>query len=259
MHDRGADREHDRKRHHDEHELPLPRPLRARGRRALEHARAQALRRDGGIRPQLGDERLVPVHFASVSCGHRTSPLSSRFKARLSRVEQAVVADSEHARRARAVELEQHAQRHDLALRRRQPMQSLLELRRQAVGEDGLLEQRLVADVALLAPLAPGLGPEPVDGGGVRDAAEPRARRAAARVEAAPAAERPLEGLRREILRRRPVAGEVDEVAVDGVEVLRDDVREGRCRHPGGRADSCRQRVHSLHTAPGGRTVTSER
>ena len=93
----------------------------------------------------------------------------------------------------------------------------------------------------------------------MRDAAEPRARRAAARVEAAPAAEGPLERLGREILRRRTVAGEVDEVAVDGVEVLGDDVREGRCGHPTGRTDGCRQRVHGLHTAPGARSVTPER
>ena len=74
VHERGADREHDRGRHDDEHELPLPRPRRASGRRAFEHALPQALRRDGGTCPQLGDEGLVPVHFAPVSCGHRTSP-----------------------------------------------------------------------------------------------------------------------------------------------------------------------------------------
>src|SRR5437764_966497 len=44
-------------------------------------------------------------------------------------------ADSEHARRARPVELQQHAQRHHLALRRRQPPQCSVELRRQALGE----------------------------------------------------------------------------------------------------------------------------
>src|SRR5207245_2516550 len=88
-------------------------------------------------------------------------------------------ADPEDARRARAVELEQHAQRHHLALRRSQPPECSVELRRQALGEDGLLELRLVAAVALLAPLPPGLGPEPVDGRGVGNAAEPGARRAA--------------------------------------------------------------------------------
>src|SRR3954452_11932927 len=116
-------------------------------------------------------------------------------------------ADSKNARRARAVELEQHAQRHHLALRRGQAPESSVELGRQALGEHGLLEQRLVAAVALLAPLPPSLGPEPVDRGGVSDAAEPRAGGAAARVEAAPAAEGPLERLRREILRRRAVPG----------------------------------------------------
>src|SRR5205823_8860017 len=113
-----------------------------------------------------------------------------------------------------------------LALRRSRAPQCSVELRGQPLGEDGLLERHLVADVALLAPLPPGFGPEPVDGGGMRDAAEPRTGRAAARVEAAPAAERTLERLRREILRRRAVTGEVDEVAVDRVQVLRDNVGE---------------------------------
>src|SRR3954452_1386639 len=160
-------------------------------------------------------------------------------------------ADSKNARRARAVELEQHAQRHHLTLGRGQAPDSSVELRRQALGEDGLLEQVLVSGVALLAPLPPSLGPEPVDRGGVSDAAEPGAGRTAARIEAAPAAEGPLERLRREILRGRAVAREVDEVAVDGVEVLRDDIRERRCCHPTGGSDGCRQRVHGLHTAPG--------
>src|SRR5207244_4637190 len=111
--------------------------------------------------------------------------------------------------------------------------QGALALVRQAFGEDRLLEQRLVAVVRLLAPLPPGLGPEPVDGGGVRDAAEPGTRRAAARIEPPPGAERLLERLGREILRSRAVAREIDEVAVDGVEVLRDDVAEG------GRAEPC--------------------
>ena len=109
---------------------------------------------------------------------------------------------------------------------------------------------RLVAAVALLAALAPGLGPEPVDGSGVGDATQPGARRAAARVEAPPAAERPLERLRREILRRRAVAGEIDEVAVDGVEILGDDVGERRSADATRGSDGCRQRVHVAHTAP---------
>jgi hypothetical protein len=93
----------------------------------------------------------------------------------------------------------------------------------------------------------------------MRDAAEPGARRTAPRIESAPAPERPLERLRGEILRRRAVAGEVDEVAVDGVEVLRHDVREGRGAYPTWRSDGCRHGVHIAHTAPTVRSVTPER
>src|SRR3954454_22740005 len=48
-------------------------------------------------------------------------------------------ADPENARGARAVELEQHAQCDLLALRRCQPPQSSVELRRHALGEDRFL------------------------------------------------------------------------------------------------------------------------
>ena len=135
----------------------------------------------------------------------------------------------------------------------------MFELRGETLGEDGLLEQRLVAGVRLLAPLAPGLGAEPVDGGGVCDPAKPGTRRASTRIEAAPALESPLERLGREILRRSAVTREVDEVAVDGVEMLRDDVRERRSADHTGRADGCRQGVHAPHTAPTLRIVTPER
>src|SRR5262249_48536057 len=113
--------------------------------------------------------------------------------------------------------------------------------------------------VGLLAPLAPGLGAEPVDSGGARDATEPGARRAATRVEAPPAPERPLECLRREILCCRAVACEVHEIAVDGVEMLRDDFSEGRGADATRRPDRCRERVHVRHTAPTPGTVTPER
>src|SRR5207248_989967 len=119
----------------------------------------------------------------------------------------------------------------DLALGGCQPLQGAVELWGQALAEYGVAELRVVAAVRLLAPLPPGLRPEPVDRGGVRDPAEPGARRPAARVEAAPALEGPLERLGREILRRRMDAREVDEVAVDCVEMVGDDVRKGRRAH----------------------------
>jgi len=89
-----------------------------------------------------------------------------------------------------------------------------------------LLPHRLVARELLFAAAPARLGAKPVDGDAAGDAAEPRARRAPARVEAPPAAERLLERLGGKILRGRAVAGQVDEIPVDAVQLLRDDVVE---------------------------------
>src|SRR5205814_1604031 len=86
---------------------------------------------------------------------------------------------------------------------------------------------------------------------------EPRARRAAVRVELPPAAKRLLERLRRQILSGQTVAGEVDEVAVDSVEILRDDFREGLPTAGTGSGKSRWHRVHGVDTAPNRRSVTS--
>src|SRR5260221_12278014 len=120
------------------------------------------------------------------------------------------LADSEHARGARAVELEQDAERDDLALSGRQLAHRLLQRPGQAVHQ--LRRLREVAGVRLLTAAAPRLGAEPVDGDRARNTTEPRAGRAAPRIEASPGPERLLERLRRQGLRRPAVAGQEDEV-----------------------------------------------
>src|SRR5438477_10197272 len=155
------------------------------------------------------------------------------------------LADPEHAGRGRAVELEDDAQRDHLALAGRQLSQRLLERAGQSVDE--LADELLTPAEGILPPSAARLRAEPVDRDVVRDLAQPRARRASARVEATPRAERLLECLGGEILGGRAVAGEVDEVAVDRVELLGDDLGEaGSCAEPGGSVERGRSRVHAL-------------
>src|SRR5919199_1002109 len=108
-------------------------------------------------------------------------------------------ADSEHARRRPPVELEEDAQRDDLSLAGGELGERRLERRRQ-VAELPLLALRSLRGVGRLAAAAPILGAEVVEGGVARDVAEPGPRRGAARVEAAPRAERLLEGLAGQIL-----------------------------------------------------------
>src|SRR5581483_12489820 len=88
------------------------------------------------------------------------------------------------------------------------------------------------------------IGPQPVEGDAARDRAQPRSRRAAPRVEAAPRAKSLLEGLGGDVLGRGTVAGQVDDVRVDGVELPGDDLGEA-----GAGGDGCRQgrrgRVHA--------------
>src|SRR6266536_213503 len=156
------------------------------------------------------------------------------------------LADPEHARRARPVELEQDAERDHLPLGGRQLPQGLLERAGQPLSEQRLGGRLLVPErVRLLAPPAAGLGPEPVDRDAPCDPAEPGSRRSAARVEAPPAAERLLERLRGEVLRCGAVAGQEDEIAVDRVELLGRDLGEAR---PGAEHARCvergRGRVH---------------
>src|SRR5581483_10733441 len=138
------------------------------------------------------------------------------------------LADSEHACGARPVEVEAHAQGDDLALGGRDIAQRIFERAGQTVDE--LADELLTLCVGVLTSSAAGLCAEPVDGDVVRDLAQPGARRAPARVEAAPCSERLLERLGREILGGGTVAREVDEVAVHGVELLGHDLVEARAR-----------------------------
>src|SRR5919202_3999760 len=108
-------------------------------------------------------------------------------------------ADSEHARRRPSVELEEDAQRDDFSLAGGELGERRLERRRQA-AELPLLALRRVCSVGRLSAAAPVLGAEVVERGVARDLAEPGARRGAARVEAAPRAERLLEGLAGQVL-----------------------------------------------------------
>src|SRR5437868_11020459 len=114
------------------------------------------------------------------------------------------LADAEHAGGARPVEREEDAERDHLALARRELAERLLHRPGQAVSE--LADEILTARVRVLAAVAARLGAEPIDRDVVRDLAQPRTRRAPARVEPPPRAERLLEGLRGEVFGGRAVA-----------------------------------------------------
>ena len=108
-------------------------------------------------------------------------------------------------------------------------------------ANDGL--DALRRGAPLLAAAPPLLGAEPVERGRAGDLAEPGAGARASRVEAPPELQRLLERLGGEILGERRVARQVDEVAVDVVEVrLR---RRREARRAGGLGASSREREAS--------------
>ena len=124
-------------------------------------------------------------------------------------------------------------------------MQRGLERRRQAFPE--LLERRRIPGVGLLTPAASRLRAKPVDGDAAGDPAKPGARRAASRVEAPPAAKGLLERLGGEILRGGAVPGQIDEIAVHGVQLLLHDLGEGGTPRDQARSvERGRGRVHAL-------------
>src|SRR5262249_56810739 len=90
-------------------------------------------------------------------------------------------------------------------------------------------------------------GGEVVEGGGAGELAEPGARAAAPGVEAAPQPQRLLERLGGQILGDAAIAGQVDEVAVDVVEMALDHGRKAR---------NLGDRVHAGYTPPGHAHVT---
>src|SRR5206468_5995864 len=119
-----------------------------------------------------------------------------------------------------------------------------LERRREALRERRLRD--LVHSGRLLASPASGLGSEPVERRRARDPEQPGAWAAATWIETVPDTQRLLERLAGEILGENAVAREVDEVAVDVVEVrLRGG---GEARSFGGPPPKPRER-HGLHAS----------
>src|SRR4051794_22321916 len=98
--------------------------------------------------------------------------------------------DAENAGGGAGVEIEEHAQRDDLALARAERAQRSFELGRQRLGE--ALVDALRRRGELLAAHAATLGAEVVECDGSRELAEPRARRSARGVEAVPQPQRAL-------------------------------------------------------------------
>src|SRR5436190_2531573 len=152
--------------------------------------------------------------------------------------------DPEHARRTRPVEVEQHAECNHLPLCRRELSQRLLQRAGEPVAE--LLDERDAARICLLAPPPSCLGAEPVDRNAAGDLAQPSPRRGPAGIEAPPAAEGLLERLGGQILGSGAVAGQVDEIAVHGIELLGGDLREARAAaHERRRVERGRDRIHA--------------
>src|SRR5207247_6457342 len=108
-----------------------------------------------------------------------------------------------------AVQPEQDPQRDHLALAGGQARERALEPRREPAAEHLLVLDRFAHGIEILPPAAPLLGAEVVERAGAGDLAEPRLRARALRVEPLPRAERLLEGLGRQVLRERPLAGPV--------------------------------------------------
>src|SRR5437762_1442855 len=104
-------------------------------------------------------------------------------------------ADPEHARGGLAVEVEDDAERDHLALGGREAAHGVLEVGRQALDEPRLLDVSFANGVDVFATTAALLCAEVVERSRARDLAQPRLRAAAARVEAPPRAESPLERL----------------------------------------------------------------
>src|SRR5204863_9013915 len=127
--------------------------------------------------------------------------------------------DPEHAGRALAVEVEQDPQRQYLALRRGQPGERRVELRGEALAERRLLRIRALQRVTAFAASPPLLRAKMVERRRARELAEPGASAPAARVEPAPALERPGERLCCQVFGHVAVSGQVDEERVHVVEV----------------------------------------
>ena len=156
------------------------------------------------------------------------------------------LADSEHARRARAVELEQHAQarrpRARPARARAAPPRTGREARRRTPRRAARRARTSPRACAAVSPRGTSRRRRCVRSGRARCAASRGAGRTGASVRNAFSNVSAVE-----ILRRGAVAGEIDEVAVDGVELLRGDVGEaGPPAEQRRGVERGRGRVHAL-------------
>ena len=118
-----------------------------------------------------------------------------------------------------------------LALAGAEGCERQLQLGREPFDELGLLCLGLGG--SLFAPVAPGLRPEPVEGGRARDPEQPGPGAAAAWVEPRPLAEGLLERGPCQVVGERAVAGQVEQVAEDVVEMPLGGIGE-RGRRRGG-------------------------
>jgi hypothetical protein len=165
--------------------------------------------------------------------------------------------DPEQACGLLAVEIENDAQRHDLALSGGERLEALCELGGEALADGRELGRALGGSGSLLSLSTSRIRPEPVEGGRPCDREQPRARCPPPRVEPPPLLERGLEGLAREVLRDGPVLRQVQQVAVHVVEELFRHRRERRSRRlERTRGVDCHC-MHAPCTSPPGRHVTS--
>src|SRR5689334_15126365 len=169
---------------------------------ATTSARRHVKRRGGGESATAMRRTRSRTSSGAVMRDARSSAARSRcdIECLLELLERAVEArrdvgggDAEHARRGRRVEVEHDAQRDDLALARGEDSQRCLQVCGEPFGEALLVA--LGHGGELLSPCAATLGAKVVERRRARDLEEPRARRAALRVEAVPEPERALEGL----------------------------------------------------------------
>src|SRR4029079_17260536 len=170
--------------------------------------------------------RLARSSWTSSSCDTGTHLLFELLQGAAQARRACARADPEHACGAVAVEVEDDPQREDFPLGRRETRQSRLELRGEALAECRVLRIRAAQRVAPFAAAAALFRAKVIQSGRARQLAEPRARRAAARVELAPALERSGEGLGCQVFGHVAVSGQVDEERVHVVQVALGRLRE---------------------------------
>src|SRR5581483_2948034 len=210
---------------------------------ALARARTRA-RSSGGA-----GTRAVRICSSSSGCDIRAHPLFELLQRPAQPCRAGGRGDPEHAGSGLAVQIEQDAERDHLALAGRELRKRALERRREAAEHPVLVLSTLQRVCALATP-APLLGPEVVERRRAREVEEPGPRAAAPRVEPAPLPERLLERLGGQVLGSAAVPGQVDEVAVDVVEVALDggfEARHLREHRHAGYTPPAAHRSHGAH------------